>query len=116
MNDIEPITKGLYDKLIDAGVTSFTLKFSGGDDQGYLTVEMRKDSEYFYDETLDELIQDWAFDAYSYGGAGDGSEYGDNYTYNLQTNEVTHDSWHTVQEYDKGDTVKMEIVDKTNEE
>lgn len=116
MNDIAPITKSLYRKLVDAGVTSFTLKFSGGDDQGYLTVSMEKDSEYFYDETIDEVIQDWAWDSFSYSGAGTGEPYGDNYTYNLVTGEVTHDSWHTVQEYDKGDAVKMEIVDKTNEE
>lgn len=110
--EIAPITKSLYRKLIDAGVTAFTLKFSGGDDQGYLTVHMEKDSGYFYDEPLDEIIQDWAWSAYSYSGAGDGSEYGDTYTYNLKTGEVTHDSWHTVREYDKGDKVKMEIDNK----
>lgn len=108
-NNIAPITKALYDKLIDAGITSFTLKFSGGDDSGYLTVSMAKGFDYFYDETLDEVIQDWAWNAYSYSGAGDGNEYGDIYTYNLDTGEVTHDSWHTVRQYDTGDKVKMEI-------
>lgn len=108
--EIAPITKSLHKKLVDAGVTSFDLKFSGGDDQGYLTVHMEKDSEYFYDETLDELIQDWAWNAYSYSGAGDGSEYGDTYTYNLKTGEVTHDSWHTVREHDTDSPVKLKIV------
>lgn len=116
-NYVAPLTKTLRDACVDAGVKYFILRFEGGDDQGVLDVEL-----YYKDEvgggdssTLTESIEDWAYNAYNYSGAGDGSPYGDNYTYNLVDNTVKHDSWHSVVEHDAGDKVNLEIADDNKE-
>lgn len=115
-NYIAPLTKTLRDACVDAGVKYFILRFEGGDDQGFLNVELYyKDGETVDSLTLTESIQDWAYDAYNYSGAGDGSPYGDNYTYNLVDNTVKHDSWRSVVEHDAGDKVNLEIADDNKE-
>ena len=67
----EPISKELFDKLIAAGVNEVTLRFSGGSDEGYLDVDLG-DIDHF-DEAGRKLINEvekWAWDVYSYSGAG----------------------------------------------
>lgn len=65
---------------------------------------------------LDDLegdIDEWAWEVYEYGGAGDGNDYGDNIEYDLETMEVTTSGWHMVahdcdSEFAGGD---LEVVD-----
>ena len=123
-NYIAPLTKTLRDACVDAGVKYFILRFEGGDDQGFLNVELCYKDEFgnlVYEvgggdsSTLTQSIEDWAYDAYNYSGAGDGSPYGDNYTYNLVDNTVKHDSWRSVVEHDAGDKVNLEIADDNKE-
>ena len=87
----EPISKELYNKLTAAGITSVTLNFSGGNDEGYLDVTIephRKDVLHFIKE-----IEDWAWNAYSYSGAGEGIDYGDEIVYDLIKKKVRTSEW-----------------------
>ena len=87
----EPISKELYNKLTAAGITSVTLNFSGGNDEGYLDVTIephRKDVLHFIKE-----IEDWAWNAYSYSGAGAGIDYGDEIVYDLIKKKVRTSEW-----------------------
>ena len=87
----EPISKELFEKLIAAGITSVTLNFSGGSDEGYLDVTIEpysKDVLHFIKE-----IEDWAWSAYSYSGAGEGIDYGDEIVYDLIKKKVRTSEW-----------------------
>ena len=91
----EPIKKSLYDKLKAAGVNRVKLCFSGGSDEGYLDVYLYPEFDY-HDEAarnLIEEVEEWAWDAYSYSGAGEGNDYGDNITYDLVENKVETEEW-----------------------
>ena len=106
----EPIKKSLYDKLKAAGVTSVKLAFSGGSDEGYLDVFLYPSFDY-HDEAVRNLVEEvekWAWDIYSYSGAGDGSDYGDNITYDLVNNTVETEEWFTERSY--GDSESGELV------
>lgn len=92
---IEPISKSIFDKAKKFGVTEIVLNFSGGSDEGYLEV-LTSPSAVLAGNQFDEEIEEWAWEAYSYGGAGDGSQYGDNITYNLNEGTVEHSSWYHV--------------------
>ena len=89
METIQPLPKALYDQLVAAGIDSFELQFQGGSDEGYLEIEFNP-----FSSDLHGAIEDWAWSAYSYSGAGDGSDYGDNITYDLKNKTASCSDWH----------------------
>ena len=91
------IPAGLLAKLEKAGVTKFTLAFQGGSDEGYLEIydQSLKGNEYAsMSQALHDEVEKWAYDSIGYSGAGDGNEYGDNFTYDLKAKTVMHDEWY----------------------
>lgn len=107
----EPITKALYKKAKSMGITKIQLEFQGGSDEGYLNVGLQNaegsvpskstwmtlDSD--QEDDLKQEIEEWAWEAYSYSGAGDGSDYGDDITYDLVENTVETQEWFTSRDY-----------------
>ena len=90
------IPAGLLAKLEKAGITKFTLAFQGGSDEGYLEIydQSLKGKQYAsMPAKLHDEVEAWAYDSIGYSGAGDGSEYGDNFTYDLKAKTVMHDEW-----------------------
>jgi hypothetical protein len=89
---IKPLSKKIHAEAIKLGITSIHLRFQGGSDEGYLDIEVEPLG---WNESRDirEKIEEWAWDAYDYSGAGDGSDYGDEITYDLAKNEVSHTEW-----------------------
>ncbi len=101
--DIKPLNKELHEKLVAAGIQSFDLEFSGGGDEGYLNVSTNPSND-----NLESEIETWAWNVYSYSGAGDGSgDYGDDITYNLKNKTVSHQGWQ--HEPIKGDLTEGEL-------
>lgn len=105
MSDLSPINlpKAIFNKAVELGVKSITLNFRGGNDEGYLDVFIvekrdqkqlkpaeRKEGVY----GLEMEILNWADNAYGYSGSGDGTEYGDDVTYDLKTMKTSVLSWH----------------------
>ena len=88
--NIEPLPKKIYDKAIALGITQIELHFSGGSDEGYLYVNLTGE----YDEDFEQRVADWANSAYSYNGAGDGNDYGDDVLYSIVSKTATISSWH----------------------
>lgn len=132
-SEIRPLTKELYDRAVELQTEKITLHFSGGNDEGYLTVHlhskhpklelrMSDDSvaKAVYDEfrskisTLEMDIESWAWDVYEYGGAGDGSDYGDDITYDFVSGTVSCVEWYTEPRY--SDPVKAATPFWTDEE
>jgi hypothetical protein len=104
MSDLSPIPlpKKLYDEAKELGISSIELEFRGGNDEGNLYVVLvapktddlvkivkRKQRV----SKLETDVETWAFDAYQYSGAGDGNDYGDDVTYNLETMKASVSSW-----------------------
>ena len=91
----EPISKELYNKLTAAGITSVTLNFSGGSDEGYLdiTIEPHRNPSNNDVRNLIKEIEDWAWSVYSYSGAGEGVAYGDEIVYDLKNKKVRTSEW-----------------------
>ena len=101
----EALSKEIYDLAKAEGVTKITLSFSGGDDEGYLDVDVHPKGS----NDLIEKIDTWAWDAYSYSGAGCGEAYGDNITYDLKENTVTTQEWSTQRSYSVEDEEPIQI-------
>lgn len=106
MINIEPLSKAIHDKAKELGVKLIVLRFSGGNDEGYLQVETDP-----YDQAFESEIEDWAWGVYNYNGAGDGTDYGDTITYDLEKGEVSADEWYHVVQSEKGGTHKLEIAE-----
>lgn len=109
----QPLPKKLYDLSKAAGVHTITLNFSGGSDEGYLNIELNHGEH--HDEHLEKSIEDWAWDVYSYSGAGDGSEYGDDITYDLKTMRATISDWFTTRKENFEDEISFELEDDDTE-
>jgi hypothetical protein len=93
--NIEPISKELFEKMTALGVREVTLNFSGGSDEGYLDVDLDSGLDYS-DEAVRKLvseIEEWAWDAYSYSGAGEGIDYGDTIVYDLVNRKARASEW-----------------------
>lgn len=96
----KPLTKKLKTRLVELGVTKFDVNWSGGCDEGYGNVSITDYKEepkmYPTNETNEayDLIHDWAIEKGWYSGAGDGTDYGDSYHYDLEKGTVSHTDWY----------------------
>lgn len=112
------LPRELYAAALGLEITSISLHFSGGNDEGSLEVDVTTkeknrvtsysaeysgqaaapDSEEQKSQlavsVLITTIEDWANEAYDYSGAGDGSDYGDDITYDLTRNKVVTHEWY----------------------
>jgi hypothetical protein len=106
------MNKKLYNLLKKNKVKGFVLKFSGGSDEGYLdvSVDYRKEGDdkvYTSSypphdpkniEDIKSILYDAAMEGFEYTGAGDGTDYGDNYYFDLETGEIRHEEWYMVEQ------------------
>jgi hypothetical protein len=103
----QPLNKKIYEKALALGIVEINLNFQGGNDEGYLYVHclkevtddngnVKKGSE----SSLDAEIEEWAWTVYSYSGAGEGSDYGDNIVYDLKDKTITTQEWYHTAHYD----------------
>ena len=92
--NIEPLPKKIYDKAVALGITQIELHFSGGSDEGYLdAIVIGEYPRAVGVEDFEREVQDWAENAYSYSGAGDGNGYGDDVLYSIVSKTATISSW-----------------------
>ena len=92
--NIEPLPKKIYDKAVALGITQIELHFSGGSDEGYLNVDVSGSKDRESNTKFEQEIEEWAWQAYGYSGAGGGDEYGDDVLYSLTSKTATVSSWH----------------------
>jgi hypothetical protein len=109
--NIEPLSKKIYDKAVSLGVTQIELKFSGGNDEGYLTVYLDGKEGWESNTEFEQEIEGWAWEAYGYSGAGDGSDYGDNVVYNLLNKTATVSSWSMQRTEGDSEDAALEIAE-----
>lgn len=106
---IEPLSRRIYDRCKAEGVKTITLNFSGGSDEGYLDVQCNPSNG------MEDEIEDWAWGAYSYSGAGDGTDYGDDIEYNLEQGTASHKCWEHQPSYSDSGITKFGISDDDEE-
>ena len=95
---MQPLTKEIHARALELGVQKIYLSFSGGSDEGYLDVNCTPCNDENKTDVYNfcQQIEEWAWDNYSYNGAGDGTDYGDEVIYHLDENKVSHQSWEHV--------------------
>lgn len=108
MLNIEPLPAKIFNKAKKLGITEIHLNFSGGSDEGYLNV----DTKGVYDPEFVREIEDWAWSAYGYGGAGDGSDYGDDIVYDLVKKTATASDWYMARTDGESTTETFRVTDK----
>jgi len=109
MEQIRPISKVIYEKAKSLGIETISLQFTGGNDEGALQVDVDPyDSSYNFEKE----IESWAWEAYQYNGGGDGSDYGDDITYNLKDGTASSSHWYTSRCDGDGETIKLQLEDK----
>ena len=106
--NVAPLKKAIHDKAKALEIDVITLNFSGGSDEGYLEVEL----EPKHDHNFANEIEEWAWSVYDYSGAGDGSDYGDTITYDLENKEVTTSECYMVREDNENDPEELEIAEE----
>lgn len=101
---VEPLNKEIYNKAKALGVQKITLSFSGGNDEGFLNVTLYPwDNKSDAHNELNAEVENWAWEVYSYSGAGDGRDYGDDISYDLVNKKVITSEW------------QMEVVESEKE-
>lgn len=120
--DVYPqdLPKSLYLRALELDLESITLCFSGGDDEGFLSVYTQVSKENKWHEYLTDWakreklkgdkkalfekfqsdvssfegdVEDWAWTVYEYSGCGDGTDYGDDIVYDLKKKAVVSSEW-----------------------
>lgn len=102
----EPLSREIYNRCKADGVKKITLAFSGGNDEGYLDVSCEPSNG------MEDEIEEWAWDVYSYSGAGDGSNYGDNVIYDLENNQTSTNEWYEARQDGEYTPDSLEISDE----
>lgn len=126
MSELSPINlpKAIFNRAVKLGAKSITLNFRGGSDEGYLDVYIveKKDPKQLSPadrskgiRNLETDIQIWADDAYNYSGAGDGTDYGDDITYDLENMKVSSSSWHMERVDDDAEVIDFKAEDDEDE-
>ena len=109
--EIKPLKKEIYARAVEIGVESIELNFSGGNDEGNLNITINPEN--LHKECLvwlESAIYNWVWEVYSYSGAGDGNDYGDDIVYNLREGTTSHAAWHTAVNYDNPSTGELEVA------
>ena len=100
-----PLPLKFMTRALTANVEFIIINWSGGSDEGHLNVNL-------VDKSGDTLstwhnndnplilalfrdIEEWCYNTMDYGGAGDGSNYGDIIRYNLTEGTVSTETWWT---------------------
>lgn len=104
----EPLNKSIYNKAKEQGIEEIILRFSGGNDEGYLDVEL----EPKWDQDLASEIEEWAWEVYDYNGAGEGNDYGDDIVYDLKNGKVTTSEWFTSRQEGDSDNDELELAEE----
>jgi hypothetical protein len=105
---VEPLNKTIYNKAKEQGIEQIILRFSGGNDEGYLDVE----TEPKWDQDLASEIEEWAWEVYDYSGAGEGNDYGDDIVYDLKNGKVTTSEWFTSRQEGDSDNDKLQLAEE----
>jgi hypothetical protein len=130
---IQPLPLGIAALATELNISKIILNFSGGSDEGYLEVDNEfKDlgehtTNFHYWESLDndqqqkvkdflEVVETWAWEAIGYNGAGDGSDYGDDLTYDLVEKTVEHNEWYMQRTDDPHTPVTLEFEEPEYDE
>ena len=108
---IEPLSKKIYDKAVSLGITQIELKFSGGSDNGYLSVYVNTQDGFESNTEFEQEIEGWAWEAYGYSGAGDGNDYGDDVVYDLLNKTATASSWSMQRTEGDSEDAALEIAE-----
>jgi len=106
----QPLNKSIYNKVKEQGIEQIILRFSGGSDEGYLDIEIipqEKDKGGIAGE-----IEDWAWQVYDYSGAGEGSDYGDDITYDIKEGKVSTSEWFTARQEGDSDNDELELAEE----
>jgi len=93
MESIQPLPARIVAKAKQLKIEIITLNFSGGSDEGCLNVDVDSSQDTVAPSDFLREIEDWAWEAYSYSGTGDGSDYGDDITYNLKDGTASCQDW-----------------------
>jgi hypothetical protein len=119
------INKNLYNLLKKHKVKGVMLKFSGGHDEGFLDMflEYRREGDdkiyntaHCYDnptiiEDIKNIVYDAAMYGFQYSGAGDGTDYGDDYYFDLDTGVIRHEEWYMVEYSNTLPEKKMQMLE-----
>lgn len=107
--EAKPLKKTIYDKAKELGIESITLHFSGGNDEGYLDVEIQP----YEDRTMEFVneIEEWAWEVYDYNGAGEGDSYGDDIVYDLKNRKVSTSVWYMARQDENEGNDELEITE-----
>lgn len=89
----QAIPKTILTKAKKLGIEKITLEFNGGSDEGFLEVSFAPSNSSEDLDSLRDSVYDWAWEAYTYRGAGDGSDYGDTIVYDLKNKTVATSYW-----------------------
>ena len=108
---IEPLSKQIYDKAVSLGITQIILKFSGGNDSGYLSVYVNDEKGFESNTDFEQEIEGWAWKVYGYSGAGDGNDYGDDVVYDLLNKTATASSWSMQRTEGDSEDAALEIAE-----
>lgn len=103
--EIQPLSKKIFDKAVSLGVTEIHLNFSGGNDEGYVNINLLDE----YNQEFAEEIEKWVWETYDYSGAGDGSDYGDDVIYDLANKRAYVSSWYTERTEGGTEETKLKI-------
>ena len=107
MESIQPLPARIVAKAKQLKIEIITLNFSGGSDEGCLNVDVDSSQDTVASQEFLREIEEWAWSAYSYSGAGEGSDYGDDITYNLKEGTASVSDWWT--DRCEGKTVSMPL-------
>jgi hypothetical protein len=107
METIQPLPKRILNRAKELGITRIVLNFSGGSDEGYLTVDLEGGT---YDNKFADQVEAWAWDVYAYNGAGCGEDYGDDITYDLAKGKASVSEWR-MERYDSDSSEIPLVVD-----
>jgi len=112
MKELSNIPKKIIEECKRLGVAKFTCRFSGGSDEGFLEVDL--DEVNWKDMTPDHTalvkeITTWADEAMCYSGGGDGTDYGDDYEFDLTDMTISHTEWYHQPAYNDLGTASVTI-------
>lgn len=84
----------LFRKLKENNVDKLTVTLTGGNDEAIVDCDFQPWPKAYTSE-IETLIDDWIYSSFNFSGAGDGTEYGTHYVYDLNAGTCYSQDFYT---------------------
>lgn len=119
------MSRELLEEAKRLGIETISVDLSGGSDEAFVDVSFDAGStddkeieraRSALEESVREVVEDTVCDKYGFSGAGEGTDYGDEYEYHINSGTITKREWSYRRVDEEEEKIEMSVRESESED